>query len=503
MSYDPTAISTLIRNRLESFQATTSGEEVGLVVETADGIVRISGLPHAMLGEMIAFPDGIFGVVFNLEADHVVAVILGKKTSVTVGDAAKSTGRIMEVPVGKALLGRVVNAVGEPIDGKGPIATTGFRPVETKVPGVLDRTSVDQPLQTGYKVVDALIPIGRGQRELIIGDRQTGKTTLAIDTIINQKDAGVICIYVAIGKKSSSVVEVVETLTKAGAMEYTIVVDASADDPASMQYLAPYSGTAMAEEFMYNKQDVLIVYDDLTKHANAYRQISLLLKRPPGREAFPGDVFYLHSRLLERSARLSEELGGASITSLPIIETQRGDVSTYIPTNVISITDGQIFLQGDLFYSGFRPAINAGISVSRVGGKAQIEAVRKLSGKLRLELARFREKESFTAFASELDEETQRQLKRGMILVEILKQGIHVPMPVEEQVVSIYLATSPLIEKLDISKVKAFEGALLTKVRNEDKALLEAIKTTQKFSPDSEAKLKSHIQVLLDGPFKG
>ena len=339
---------------------------------------------------------------------------------------------------------------------------------------------------------------------LIIGDRQTGNTTLAIDTIINQKGAGVVCIYVAIGKKSSSVVEVLETLTKAGAMEYTIIVDASADDPASMQYLAPYSGTAIAEEFMYaEKQDVLIVYDDLTKHANAYRQISLLLKRPPGREAFPGDVFYLHSRLLERSARLSQELGGASITSLPIVETQRGDVSTYIPTNVISITDGQIFLQGDLFYAGFRPAINAGISVSRVGGKAQTAAIRKLSGKLRLELARFREKESFTAFASELDEETQLQLKRGTILVEILKQGIHVPMSVEEQVLSIYLATSVLIEKLDLSKVKAFEMALLKKVRSEDQSLLEEIRSSKKFTSDSETKLRSHIQDLLDGAFKG
>jgi F-type H+-transporting ATPase subunit alpha len=504
MSYDPAAISSLIRNRLESFQSTTTGEDVGLVVETADGIVRVSGLPNAMLGEMISFPNGIYGIVFNLEADHVVIIILGKKTSVTIGDAAKCTGRIMEVPVGKGLLGRVINAVGEPIDGKGPVVTTGFRPVETKVPGVLDRTEVNEPLQTGYKVVDALIPIGRGQRELIIGDRQTGKTTLAIDTIINQKGAGVVCIYVAIGKKSSSVVEVLETLTKAGAMDYTIIVDASADDPASMQYLAPYSGTAIAEEFMYNeKQDVLVVYDDLTKHANAYRQISLLLKRPPGREAFPGDVFYLHSRLLERSARLSAELGGASITSLPIVETQRGDVSTYVPTNVISITDGQIFLQGDLFYSGFRPAINAGISVSRVGGKAQIEAIRKLSGKLRLELARFREKESFTAFASELDEETQRQLKRGMILVEILKQGIHVPLPVEEQVISIYLATSVLIEKLDLSKVKSFETALLVKVRAEDQALLADIRSSKKFTPDSETKLRSHIQALLDGAFKG
>ncbi|NDC83178.1 F0F1 ATP synthase subunit alpha, partial [bacterium] len=400
--------------------------------------------------------------------------------------------------VGNALLGRVVNAIGSPIDGKGEIVTDRYRPVETSVPGVLDRTPVEQPLQTGYKVVDALIPIGRGQRELIIGDRQTGKTTLAIDTIINQKNADMICIYVAIGKKSASVVEVVETLQKHGAMDYTIVVDASADDPAAMQWLAPFSGTAMAEEFMYtHHKDVLIIYDDLTKHANAYRQISLLLKRPPGREAFPGDIFYLHSRLLERSARLSAELGGASITSLPIIETQRGDVSTYVPTNVISITDGQIFLQSDLFFSGFRPAINAGISVSRVGGKAQIEAIRKLSGKLRLELARFREKESFTAFASELDAETQQQLKRGQILVEILKQDKNVPMPVEEQVVSIFLATSNMIEHLELPQIKSFELSLLERIRSTDSAVLDAIRSSQKFSAEVEAKVRGHIDALL------
>jgi len=491
-------ISALLKNRLEQFEFKTEGNEVGSVVETADGIARITGLPSAMLGEMLEFPNKIYGIVFNLEANQVVVIILGKKTAIKIGDSAKCTGRIMDVPVGNALLGRVVNAIGSPIDGKGEIVTDRYRPVETSVPGVLDRTPVEQPLQTGYKVVDALIPIGRGQRELIIGDRQTGKTTLAIDTIINQKNADMICIYVAIGKKSASVVEVVETLQKHGAMDYTIVVDASADDPAAMQWLAPFSGTAMAEEFMYtHHKDVLIIYDDLTKHANAYRQISLLLKRPPGREAFPGDIFYLHSRLLERSARLSAELGGASITSLPIIETQRGDVSTYVPTNVISITDGQIFLQSDLFFSGFRPAINAGISVSRVGGKAQIEAIRKLSGKLRLELARFREKESFTAFASELDAETQQQLKRGQILVEILKQDKNVPMPVEEQVVSIFLATSNMIEHLELPQIKSFELSLLERIRSTDSAVLDAIRSSQKFSAEVEAKVRGHIDALL------
>jgi len=493
-------ISSLIRRRIETFSPDIQANELGEVIETTDGIVRVVGLQNAMLGEMIEFPNGLYGIVFNLEADQLVAIILGKKTDVGIGDWAKCTRRIMEVPVGNALLGRVVDAIGRPIDGLGPIETDQYRPVETKVPGVLDRTPVEQPLQTGYKVVDALIPIGRGQRELIIGDRQTGKTTLAIDTIINQRDANMICIYVAVGKKSASVVEVVETLRRHNALSYTIVVDASADDPAAMQWLAPFSGTAMAEEFMYaHQKDVLIVYDDLTKHANAYRQLSLLLRRPPGREAFPGDIFYLHSRLLERSSRLSAELGGASITALPIIETQKGDVSTYVPTNVISITDGQIFLQSDLFYSGFRPAINAGISVSRVGGKAQIEAVRKLSGKLRLELARFREKESFTAFASELDAETQLQLKRGLILVEILKQDKNAPLPVEAQVISIFLATSNLLDHVDIASVKTIENALLDRLRAHDVALLQTIQSTQKFTPDSEAKLREHIaQVLAD-----
>ncbi len=490
MEFDVNEISSLIKQRLEGYEFKVEGDEVGLVFESADGIARIGGLPNALIGEMIEFENRIFGIVFNLEPDEIVVIVLGKKTDVKAGSWAKCTGRIMQVPVGEALLGRIVNAIGEPIDGHGPVNATSFRPVECKVPGVIDRLPVDVPLQTGYKVVDGLIPIGRGQRELIIGDRQTGKTTLAIDTIINQKGTGVICIYVAIGKKSASIVEVAEILRKHDAMSYTIIVDASADDPAAMQYLAPYSGTAMAEEFMHtNQKDVLVVYDDLTKHANAYRMISLLLKRPPGREAFPGDIFYIHSRLLERSARLSKALGGGSITSLPIVETQKGDISTYVPTNVISITDGQIFLQSDLFYSGFRPAINAGISVSRVGGKAQIEAIRKLSGKLRLELARFKEKESFTAFASELDEETQKQLKRGRILVEILKQDKHKPMSVEEQVVDIYLATSGILEDLELTDIKAVETAILDDIRSRYPGILEEIRTSEKFAKETEQKV--------------
>ena len=500
--FDVKEISDLIRHRLESYTFKPEGDNIGLVIESADAIARITGLPHAMMGEMIEFPDKKFGIVFNLEYDEVVVIILGKKTDVKAGSWAKCTGRIMEVPVGDQLLGRVINALGEPIDGKGAIHTNTFRPIEAKVPGVIDRTPVETPLQTGYKVVDGLVPIGRGQRELIIGDRQTGKTTLAIDTIINQRNTGVLCIYVAIGKKSSSIVEVVSILNKHNAMDYTVVVDASADDPASMQFLAPFTGTAIAEEFMYaNCKDVLVVYDDLTKHANAYRMISLLLKRPPGREAYPGDIFYLHSRLLERSARLSKELGGGSITALPIIETQKGDISTYVPTNVISITDGQIFLESDLFYSGFKPAINAGSSVSRVGGKAQIDAIRKLSGRLRLELARFKEKESFTAFASELDEETQKQLKRGKILVEILKQDKHMPLPVEEQVVSIYLAVSGILEDLDLSWVKEIEMYVLEKIKKTQASILEEIKTSQKLTKETEAILKdtllSYIQDFL------
>jgi F-type H+-transporting ATPase subunit alpha len=489
---------TLLKNRMEGYTYAPTGEDVGVVLESADGVARIGGLRTAMLGEMLEFPNQFYGLVFNLEADEVVAVVLGNNNAVRAGDAVKVTGKIMQVPVGNALLGRVVNALGEPIDGKGPVMTNRYRPVETKVPGVIDRTPVDVPMQTGYKVIDALIPIGRGQRELIIGDRKTGKTTLAIDTIINQKDSGVICVYVAVDKKSASVAEVVETLRAHGAMDYTIVVDASADDPAAMQYLAPYSGTAMAEEFMYEGKDVLVIYDDLTKHANAYRMISLLLKRPPGREAFPGDIFYLHSRLLERAARVSAELGGGSITALPIIETQRGDISTYVPTNVISITDGQIFLSADLFYSGFKPAINAGISVSRVGGKAQIEAIRKLSGPLRLELARFREQESFTAFASELDAETQKQLHRGQILIEILKQDKNKPMPVEEQVISVFLAVSGILESVDVTKAKPIEVEVLRVFREKHTDILKTIRDEQKFSKELQDKARAIIQPIVN-----
>ncbi|MEK7299371.1 MAG: F0F1 ATP synthase subunit alpha [Candidatus Margulisiibacteriota bacterium] len=489
---------TLLKNRMEGYTYAPKGEDVGIVLESADGVARIGGLRTAMLGEMLEFPNQFYGLVFNLEADEVVAVVLGNNNAVRAGDSVKVTGKIMQVPVGNALLGRVVNALGEPIDGKGPVATNRYRPVETKVPGVIDRTPVDVPMQTGYKVIDALIPIGRGQRELIIGDRKTGKTTLAIDTIINQKDSGVICVYVAVDKKSASVAEVVETLRSHGAMDYTIVVDASADDPAAMQYLAPYSGTAMAEEFMYEGKDVLVIYDDLTKHANAYRMISLLLKRPPGREAFPGDIFYLHSRLLERAARVSSELGGGSITALPIIETQRGDISTYVPTNVISITDGQIFLSADLFYSGFKPAINAGISVSRVGGKAQIEAIRKLSGPLRLELARFREQESFTAFASELDAETQKQLHRGQILIEILKQDKNQPMPVEEQVISVFLAVSGILESVDVTKAKPIEVEVLRVFREKHADILKTIRDEQKFAKELQDKARAIIQPIVN-----
>ncbi len=487
-------IGDLIKTRLNQFDFDASGEEVGQVTASADGIVRIEGLPNAMLGEMIEFPGNVYGIALNLEADQVLAILLARLTEVKIGAWAKCTRKIMQVPVGNELLGRVVNALGEPIDGKGKINTSKFRPLEYAAPGVVERSPVDTPLQTGYLVVDALIPIGRGQRELIIGDRQTGKTTLAIDTIINQKGKNVICVYVSIGKKSSSIVEVQQILESNGAMAYSIIMDASADDPASMQFLAPFSGTAMAEEFMYGMhKDVLIIYDDLTRHANSYRMLSLLLQRAPGREAFPGDIFYLHSRLLERSAKLSKELGGGSITSLPVIETQKGDVSTYIPTNVISITDGQIFLQTDLFHSGFKPAVNAGISVSRVGGKAQEEAVRKLSGKLRLELARFKEKESFTAFASELDDETRLQLKRGQILIEILKQDKHHPYPVEEEVIYIYLATSGVLDAIEISEIKAAQDFVMKRIRSTHAALLAEIASDYKLPKDRLPRIESAI----------
>lgn len=497
MEFDVKEISKIIKNRLDDYEVKIAGEEVGLVLESADGIAHIGGLPNAMLGEMIEFPDNKFGIVFNLEADEVVVIILGRHTDVKEGAWAKCTNRIMQVPVGEALLGRVINAIGDPIDGKGPIKTDKYRPVEKEVPGIIDRSPVDTPLQTGYKAIDAMVPIGRGQRELIVGDRKTGKTTLAIDTIINQKNTGVLCIYVAIGQKASSIVEVVEVLKQKQAMDYTIVIDASANVPAAMQYLAPFSGVAMAEEFMLNKKDVLIVYDDLTKHANAYRTLSLLLQRPPGREAFPGDVFYLHSRLLERASKLSDALGGGSITALPIIETQKGDLSTYIPTNVISITDGQIFLQTDLFYSGIRPAINVGVSVSRVGGKAQIEAMRKLSGKLRLELARYREKVSFSAFSSELDSETQLQLKRGQILTEILKQEKQDCFPIEKQVISMYLSINGFLNTLDIQNVRTAELFILDKIDQLHPEIYTQIASEKKISSELDSKLSGLLKTWV------
>ncbi|MDD5382667.1 MAG: F0F1 ATP synthase subunit alpha [Candidatus Margulisbacteria bacterium] len=478
-----------IKQDIAAFRAEIKAGEVGLVTESGDGIARITGLPGAMSGEMIEFSTGVYGLVFNLELEEVICVLLGAHTAVVEGDTASCTGRIMSVPVGNKLLGRVVNALGQPIDGKGKIETDRFRPVELPAPAVIDRLPVDKPLQTGYKLIDALIPIGRGQRELIIGDRSSGKTAIVVDTIINQKGKDVICVYVAIGQKSSSIVSLVSRLEAAGALDYTIVVDAPAADPASLQYLAPFAGCAMAEEFMYSGKDALIIYDDLTKHAAAYRMLSLLLRRPPGREAYPGDVFYLHSRLLERAARLSPQKGGGSLTALPLIETQMGDISAYIPTNVISITDGQIFLDTDLFNAGIRPAVNAGTSVSRVGGKAQISAMRRLSSHLRIDMAQFREKQAFALFSTELDKETKVQLQRGRILTEIMKQVNYQPMPVAEQVVILYLATNGFLDSLEPERIKLFESRFLNYLQTESPEIISEVETTADFSPDWEQKL--------------
>ncbi|MDD5293936.1 MAG: F0F1 ATP synthase subunit alpha, partial [Candidatus Izemoplasmatales bacterium] len=431
MPLDPLEISALIKEQIKKYEKEIHTENVGTVISVGDGIALVHGLDQAMSGELLVFPNDVFGMVQNLEKDHVGAILLGETALIQEGDTVKTTGRILEIPVGEAMIGRVINPLGQALDGLGAIKTDETRPIEQKATGVIDRQSVNQPLQTGMKVLDALVPIGRGQRELIIGDRQTGKTSIAIDTIINQKGGDVICVYVAIGQKESTVLGVVQTLKRFGAMEYSIVVNASASDPAPLLFLAPYSGVSIAEWFMFQGRHVLIIYDDLTKHAISYRELSLLLRRPPGREAFPGDVFYLHSRLLERSAKLSDALGGGSITALPIIETQEGDISAYIPTNVISITDGQIFLQSKLFHSGIRPAINAGLSVSRVGGAAQYPAIKKVSGTLRLDLASYRELEAFTQFGSDLDDATKAKLDRGERTVEILKQGLHEVMPFE------------------------------------------------------------------------
>ena len=465
MSIKTEEISSLIKKQLANYQDQISVEETGTVTYVGDGVARADGLENAMAGELLEFSNGVYGMAQNLESNDVGIVILGDYTGIREGDTVKRTGRIMEVPVGKELLGRVVDPLGRPIDGLGEIKTNKTRPVEKKAPGVMQRKSVSVPLQTGIKVIDALVPIGRGQRELIIGDRKTGKTSLAIDTIINQKDQDMICIYVAIGQKESTVRAQVETLRQYGALDYTIVVSASASNPAPMLYLAPYAGAAMGEEFMYNGQDVLIVYDDLTKQADAYRELSLILRRPPGREAYPGDIFYTHSRLLERAARLSDDMGGGSMTALPVIQTQAGDVSAYIPTNVISITDGQIFLDSDSFYAGQRPAINAGTSVSRVGGDAQIKAMKKVAGTLRLDISAYNELAAFAQFGSDLDENTQRRLGRGERTMEILKQGLHEPQPVAQQVVTLFALSHGYVDNIPVQDVRRFEQELAAYMR--------------------------------------
>jgi F-type H+-transporting ATPase subunit alpha len=479
-------ISSLIKQQIENYQSTVEVSEVGTVITVGDGIARVHGLDSVMSGELVEFSNGVMGMAQNLEEDNVGIVILGPFTDIHEGDEVKRTGRIMQVPVGEALLGRVVNPLGQPIDGKGPIVTDKTRPVEKKAPGVMERKHVSEPLQTGIKAIDAMIPIGRGQRELIIGDRQTGKTAIAIDTIINQKDQDVISIYVAIGQKESTVAGVVNTLKKYGVMDKTIVVSAGASEPAPLLYLAPYAGVAMGEEFMYNGKHVLIIYDDLSKQAAAYRELSLLLRRPPGREAFPGDVFYLHSRLLERAAKLSDKLGGGSITAMPIIETQAGDISAYIPTNVISITDGQIFLESNLFYSGIRPAVDAGTSVSRVGGDAQVKAMKKVAGTLKLDLASYRELEAFSQFGSDLDKVTRAKLDRGKRTVEVLKQDLHDPYPVEDQVAILYALTHGYIDDVAIPDVKRFEKELLAYLKQNNKEILDRIKESGNLPDDKQ-----------------
>ncbi|MFD2672068.1 F0F1 ATP synthase subunit alpha [Marinicrinis sediminis] len=496
MSIRPEEISTLIKQQIENYQTDMQVSDVGTVIQIGDGIARAHGLENVMAGELLEFANGVMGMALNLEEDNVGIVILGPYKDIREGDQVKRTGRIMEVPVGEAMLGRVVNPLGHPVDGKGAIETTEYRPVESAAPGVIDRKSVHEPLQTGIKAIDAMIPVGRGQRELIIGDRQTGKTSIAIDTILNQKGNGMICIYVAIGQKQSTVAQVTETLRKHGAMDYTIVVTASASEPAPLQFLAPYAGCAMGEYFMYKGQHVLVVYDDLSKQANAYRELSLLLKRPPGREAFPGDVFYLHSRLLERAAKLSDKLGGGSLTALPFIETQASDVSAYIPTNVISITDGQIFLESDLFYSGQRPAVNVGISVSRVGGAAQIKAMKKVAGTLRLDLASYRELAAFAQFGSDLDKATQARLNRGARTVEILKQGVNQPMPVEKQVVSIYSAIKGFLDEIPIADVQRFEKEFLAFMDSSHAEVLQSIAETKEITADNEKALIAAIETF-------
>jgi len=487
-------ISDIIKQQIQDYDKKVEVSETGTVISVGDGIARLHGLENAMAGELLEFPGGIMGMVLNLEADNVGAAILGEDVHIKEGDTVKRTNRIVQVPVGAAMLGRVVDSIGQPIDGKGPIETNEFRVIEVVAPGIIKRQPVKEPLQTGIKAIDSMIPIGRGQRELIIGDRQTGKTAIAVDTIINQKDTDVKCIYVAIGQKRSTVAQVVATLERFGAMEYTTVVSATASDPAPMQYIAPYSGVTMGEYYRDNGQHALMIYDDLSKQATAYRQLSLLLRRPPGREAFPGDVFYLHSRLLERAAKLGDTLGGGSLTALPVIETQAGDVSAYIPTNVISITDGQIFLSTDLFYSGVRPAVNVGLSVSRVGGNAQMKAMKQVAGSLRLDLAQFRELEAFAQFGSDLDKVTQAQLARGTRLVEILKQPQYEPMPAEKQVAIIFAATNGFVDQYDLRALLEYEKQYLSHLESSHPDVLAEIREKKVISPELEAKMKNILE---------
>ena len=494
MMWNTEEISSQIKKQIETYTSQMEITDFGTVQEVGDGVARVTGLRHCVAGELLEFSGGVYGMAMNLEEKNVGAVIIGADRGIKEGDIVRPTGRVAEVPVGEELLGRVVNPLGEPIDGKGPVETDKTRPIESPAPGVLQRKSVHQPLQTGIKAIDAMIPIGKGQRELIIGDRQTGKTAIAIDTIINQKGKDVICIYVAIGQRKSTIAQLVKTLEDRDAMRYTIIVSATASDVAPLQYIAPYAGCAMGEEFMYEGKDVLIVYDDLSKHAVAYRAMSLLLRRPPGREAYPGDVFYLHSRLLERSAKLSDELGGGSITALPIIETQAGDVSAYIPTNVISITDGQIFLESELFFSGQRPAVNAGISVSRVGGSAQIQAMKKVAGTIKLMLAQYRELKGFSQFGSDIDKDTKERLENGMLLMEILKQGQYQPVAVEHQVMIIYAAVKGHLAGIAPSQVKRFEKELYQYMDTNYPHVGKAIADTGKLEAETEEQLLKGIE---------
>jgi F-type H+/Na+-transporting ATPase subunit alpha len=489
----PEEITSVLKSQIENYQAEVEVEEVGTVLEVGDGIARIYGLRNALAAEMLELPHGVTGLVLNLEEDNVGAVLLGEDTLIKEGDLVRRTGKVLQVPVGEALIGRVVNPLGEPMDDKGPIEASAFRPVEFKAPGVVERQPVKEPLQTGVTAIDAMIPIGRGQRELIIGDRQTGKTSIIVDTILNQKGQNEICVYVAIGQKASTVMQVVQKLEAAGAMEYTIVVAATASASAPLKFLAPYAGAAMGEFFLYSGRHAVCFYDDLSKQADAYRQMSLLLRRPPGREAFPGDVFYLHSRLLERACKLSDDLGGGSLTAIPVIETQADDLSAYIPTNVISITDGQIFLQSDLFYSGVRPAINVGTSVSRVGGNAQIKAMKQVAGRLRIELAQYRELEAFTQFGSELDEQTQKTLARGARMIEALKQPRFAPMPVEEQVATLFAAGQGFIDDVPVDKVAAFLLEMREYLRAQHAGVLAAIAREKELTYELEGDLRSAI----------